>query len=98
MKENDSPSPPERHQSHRTLRDCQDNDWVAGSPDDSEPAAVYMYNMKSISGVRGWAGTALDALESQDIYYLFRNKKKAKKFTLIPLCSRRLLYMKIVKL
>lgn len=38
--------------------------------------------MKSISGVRGWAGTALDALESQDIYHLFRNKKKGKKSTL----------------
>lgn len=43
---------------------------------------MYMYNMKSISGVRGWAGIALDALESQDIYDLFGNKKEEKKVTL----------------
>lgn len=43
---------------------------------------MYMYNMKSISGVRGWTVIAPDALESQDIYDLFGNKKEEKKVTL----------------
>lgn len=57
---------------------------------------MYMYNMKSISGVRGWAGIALDALESQDIYDLFGNKRKKRKSLSNHLCTRLLPKIKIV--
>lgn len=56
-----------------------------------------MYNMKkSISGVRRWAGMALDALESQDIYDLFRNKKKGKKATLKSLTLKAIVKNKML--
>lgn len=57
-----------------------------------------MYNMKSISGVRGWAGTALDALENQDIFHLFRNKRKGMNFTLKSMMLKAIAIYDIVNL